>query len=190
MAAKRKAKPAKKASTAASENKATKARKPARSAKPIPVPVPPFRLSLNHNPEKYLHHHRHGARISYMLFLMILTVCNFLIFIGLVPLLIFIKTELLMLILAGIGLIFGMLFLYLVKDIEHLEPKHHIFAALYIPALSILNIIVLILIGRLISTQTDFQDYTIAYASAIYVAMFLLPYALEQVFRSLFKRKT
>jgi hypothetical protein len=161
----------------------------ARTQMHAPPKVPEFHLNLEHDPEKYNMHHKHGARMSYMIFLLILTVCNFLIFIGLVPLLLFIKSSMLMLILAGIGLVFGMLFLYLVKDIEHLEPKHHVFAALYIPALSIVNIIVLMLLGRLIKSQQDYQDYTIIYASLLYVGMFLLPYALEQVFRSLFPKR-
>jgi hypothetical protein len=154
-----------------------------------PPQVAPFQFNLDHDPEKYNLHHKQGARMSYMIFLLILTVCNFLIFIGLVPLLLFIKSDLLVLILAGVGLIFGMLFLYLVRDIEHLEPKHHLFAVFYIPVLSIVNIILLMLMGRLIKSQQDYQDYTIIYASAIYVAMFLLPYALNQVLSSLFKRR-
>jgi hypothetical protein len=165
------------------------ARQLAKAPMPAPPQVPPFQLNLDHSPERYNLHHKHGARMSYMIFLLILTVCNFLIFIGLVPLLLFIKAGLLTLILAGVGLVFGMLFLYLVKDIEHLEPKHHLFAAFYIPLLSIVNIIVLMLIGRLIRSQQDFLDNTIIYASLIYVAMFLLPYALEQIFRSLFPRR-
>jgi len=170
-----------------------KPKKNARRIIQVPLPPPPrvtpLHINLEHNPEKYNLHHKQGARMSYMIFLLILTVCNFLIFIGLVPLLLFIKSGLLILILAGVGLVFGMLFLYLIKDIEHLEPKHHLFAAFYIPLLSIVNIIVLMLLGRLIRNQQDFLDNTIIYASLIYVAMFLLPYALEQIFRSLFPNR-
>jgi len=157
--------------------------------KAAPAPMPEFKLDLAHDPEKYNQYHRRGARLHYTMFLIALTIFNFLTFLALVPLMVIIRSSLLMLILGGIGLVFGMVYLYLIRDIEHLQPKHHLFAAFYIPFLAVINIIALFFIGRLLQRGTDYGSYLIFYASAIYVVMFLLPYAIASLFERLWPRK-
>ncbi len=164
--------------------KGSKAKKPS-----APVKLPEFRLDLAHDKEKYIHHQKRGARLHYAMFLLMLTIFNFLIFVALVPLMVIIQSSLLMLIMGAIGLVFGMVYLYLIRDIEHLHPRHHLFAAFYIPWLAILNIMVLSFVGNLLQSWGSYEYPFIAYASAVYVVMFLLPYALALLFERLWPRK-
>jgi hypothetical protein len=114
-----------------------------------------------------------------MLFLLLLAICNFLIFLAIIPLMIFIKSPLLILILGTLGLLFGLIFSFLIKDIEHLQPRHHIFAALFMPILSIINIFVLVTLGRFVQGSASYPASTLLLASLVYVIMFLLPYSIE-----------
>jgi hypothetical protein len=161
-----------------------------KAARPVaPANVPEFKLNLAHDPERYIHYQRRGARLHYTMFLIMLTIFNFLTFLALVPLMVIIRSSLLMLILGGIGLVFGMVYLYLVRDIEHLQPRHHVFAAFYIPLIAIVNIIALFFIGRLLQSGGDYEYPLLIYASAIYVMMFLLPFAIASLFERLWPRK-
>jgi hypothetical protein len=153
------------------------------------IPLPEFKLDLAHDPEKYLHYHKRGARLHYIMFLAMLTIFNFLTFLALVPLMMVIKSNLLILILAGIGLAYGMVYLYLIRDVEHLQPKHHLFAAFYIPMIAIINIVLLFLIGRLLQAGGDYEYPLLIYASAVYVIMFLLPFAITSIFERLWPRQ-
>lgn len=178
-----------------SGRKNTAAKKPAKrasKAKPIKGKIssaPEFKLDLAHNPEKYLPYKMKGSRLHYFTMLMMLTIFNFLLFLALVPLMIIIKSALLMLILGGIGLVFGMFYLYMIRDIEHLRPKHHLFAGLYIPLISVLNIIALFFIGRLLENKGGYDITHLLYSSAIYAVMFILPYAIAVFFERLWPRK-
>jgi hypothetical protein len=169
--------------------KARISQKAARQRQVTHIPLPEFKLDLAHDPEKYLHYHKRGARLHYIMFLIMLTIFNFLSFLALVPLMAIIKSSLLVLILGGIGLVFGMVYLYLIRDVEHLQPKHHIFAAFYIPIIAIVNIVVLYLVGRALQAGGGYEYPFLISASAIYVAMFLLPYAIASFFERLWPRK-
>ena len=143
-------------------------------------------LDLSHNKESYTHYSKKASRLIYMLFLLILAICNFLIFLAIIPLMIFIKSPLLILILGTIGLLFGLIFSFLIKDIEHLQPRHHIFAAFFMPILSIINIFVLVTLGRFVQGSASYPASTLILASLVYVIMFLLPYSIEALIQKYF----
>ena len=140
--------------------------------------IKPYRLNLEYNREHYTRYSKQAARILYWLVLLMLTICNFLIFIILIPFILILKSTHLFLIIGAIGLVFGLIFNFLINDIEHLEPKHHRFAAAFIPIIAIINIFMLISIERFISGVYPYSNMDIFYASLIYVIMFMLPYVL------------
>ena len=146
-------------------------------------------LDLSHKKENYIIYSKKASRLIYMLFLLIMAICNFLIFLGIIPLMIYINSNLLILIMGTIGLLFGFIFSFLIKDIEHLEPHHHIFAAFFIPLISIVNIFVLVAIGRSIRGMYSYPPGTLLFASFIYVMMFLLPYSLESIWVRYIKKQ-
>ncbi|MFH1399586.1 MAG: hypothetical protein ABIG95_05745 [Candidatus Woesearchaeota archaeon] len=140
------------------------------------------KVDLGYLPEKYVVYAKQSARILYWLVLLMLGLCNFLIFLALVPFMLFLSPSHLLIIFASIGLVFGLIFSFLINDIEHLQPRHHVFAALFIPAIALINITVLmgaasILNGEVVSAKA---------ASLLYVVMFALPYMVglaERFFR-------
>jgi hypothetical protein len=147
-----------------------------------------FLLDLTHKKEDYTHYPKKASKALYFLYLLVLTVCDFMIFLFLVPLIMFIDSILLLIVFSTLGLIFGLLYSFLIKDIEHLEPKHHLFAAFYIPVLSILNILILLNVGNALKGKYTFSGEYMFFASFLYVIMFLLPYTYETFFHPVLAR--
>lgn len=136
-------------------------------------------IDLSHKKEDYTHHPRKATRILYTLFLLVLSVCNFLIFLALIPLMLFVQSPLLILIMGAVGLLFGLIFSFMVKDIEYLQPRHHLLAAFLIPLLSLINIFVLVSIAQFVQGESSYPRSIMLVASLVYTIMFLLPYAVE-----------
>ena len=145
--------------------------------------VKPYRLELEYNREHYTQYAKQAARIHYWLILLMLTICNFLIFAILIPFVLILKSTHLFIIIGAVGLIFGFVFNFLINDIEHLEPRHHKFAAGFIPVIGIINIFILISIGRFLRTIYYYDNMDIFYASFVYVGLFVLPYVWSVVKR-------
>ncbi len=146
-------------------------------------------LDLSHRKEDYTVYSSKASKLLYTMFLLSLAIGNFLIFLAIVPLMIFINSSLLILILGILGLLFGLIFNTLINDIEHLRPHHHVFAAFFIPILSIVNIMVLVTIGRGIQGIYSYPPDTIFIASFVYVIFFLLPYSAASILAKYLKRK-
>ncbi|OGM02994.1 hypothetical protein A3K72_02600 [Candidatus Woesearchaeota archaeon RBG_13_36_6] len=144
----------------------------------------PYKLELEYNREHYIKYSKQAARILYWLVLLMLTICNFLIFIILVPLILIIKSSIMYLIVGTLGFIFGLVFNFLINDIEHLEPKHHRFAAGFIPVIGMINIFLIISIERFLQGPGYYQAMDVVVASFVYFIMFVLPY-----FAGVFKKK-
>lgn len=147
----------------------------------------PFMLNLEHKKEKYIYYAKKSSRTIYWLVLLVMGIANFLIFVALIPFMLIINTNQLLVVIGAIGLLFGLIFNYLVKDIEHLQPKHHIFAAVLIPVLSIINIVILINIGVFMKGIYANADREILFSSAAYVVLFATPY-LTSVILDRFKQ--
>ena len=133
-------------------------------------------VDLSYNHEYYSRVSKHAARMHYWMVLLVLVITKFLLFAVLIPYILILESAFLILILGIIGFVFGMIFNFLINDIEHLESKHHRFAVGFIPMIAILNIYILISIQRVLTGYFPYSDNIFFYGSAIYVAMFLLPY--------------
>lgn len=131
-----------------------------------------------HIKEHYTEYSRKSSRILYWLTLLVMTVCNLLLFLVLVPFFLILRNVQLYFLISLIGLIFGVLFNFIVVDIEHLEPRHHLFAAVYIPAISVLNLFVLNFFGNALRNAWELPaTASPVYAGILYIAFFMLPYA-------------
>lgn len=100
--------------------------------------------------EKYTIHAKNSTRILYWLTLLILVVFNFLIFLLFAVLAFFMDALQTHVAVAGIGLVFGLIFNFLILDLEHLEPKHHLAAALLIPLVATINLFIMTFIVNLL----------------------------------------
>jgi hypothetical protein len=131
-----------------------------------------------YNPADYSQFSKQASRILYWLVLLTLSISNFLIFVVLVPIFFLLLYGHLLIIVSVVGLIFGLLFNFLIQDIEHLEPRHHAFAAVFIPAVSIVNIAILLGIMRNIHGSYWSLRNQITWASLLYVGFFAVPYVV------------
>ena len=118
-----------------------------------------------------------SSRLLYWTALLVLMVCNLLITVFLVPFLLVLGGTLIYIIIAVIGFVFGLFFNLLLRDIENLEAHHHLFATIFIPLLSLLNIALMTTasarIAEIINVSFKLNP---AIMSVFYVSAFMLPY--------------
>lgn len=115
----------------------------------------------------------------YWILLILIIVANFAISIALLPLLIVLKEIFLYFIVIVLGLVFGLLFELVIRSMEHLENKHHIFLAILIPLVALLNIFIISKISHDLSkilNLTNFHNPIII--GIVYAASFVLPYII------------
>jgi len=117
-------------------------------------------------------------RFVYWSVIILIIIGNFLVSLVLVPVLLVTNKIALDIVIAVLGLTFGLLFNFLITNIEHIERRHHIMAALVIPLLALVNISLMVGIAEAINSVFKFGVVreTPAIAGAIYVIAFILPY--------------
>lgn len=132
--------------------------------------------------KKYAQFKESANRILYWMIILVLTVINFVISVLLIPFLIALKGFSLYLIVAALGFIFGLIFNLLLLDLEHLEKKHHIFATIFIPLVSIINIFIIVNISNRIDEMLGIGIYHYPFTiSSIYVIFFIIPYLFSGI---------
>lgn len=129
-------------------------------------------------------------RIHYWLTLMILTICSFFITIILIPFMLVLNNMAIYFIVIILGLFFGLIFTFVVLDLEHLEKHHHVFAGLFIPLVALINMLVLIILTSRIAAilEINIQRDPII-ISVLYLGSFVLPYLLYNYARHLNAKK-
>ena len=130
------------------------------------------------------------SRIHYWMTLLILTICSFLITIILIPFMLIVHNIVLYLIVIMLGLLFGLIFTFIVLDLEHLEKRHHVFAGLFIPLIALINMLILIILSTRIAIIlgiTIYRDPLVI--SILYLASFVLPYLCYSYSRHLKAKK-
>src|SRR5689334_20533194 len=91
--------------------------------------------------------------IVYWLTLIVSIVANMVVSVVLIPFLLAVKTAgTLYMIVSLLALAFGFFFNLLLTDIEHVDPKHHVIAGIFIPALAVINIIIVINVTAVIDS--------------------------------------
>ncbi|MCX6706619.1 MAG: hypothetical protein NT001_00570, partial [Candidatus Woesearchaeota archaeon] len=76
--------------------------------------------------EKHIEYKKEMNKVVYWATLLVLTIANFLISIVLIPFLLVMKPYQLGMIAGLLGFMFGLMFNLIVRDIEHIETKHHV----------------------------------------------------------------
>ena len=123
-------------------------------------------------------------KVVYWIGLLIIAVCNFGISIFLVPFLLVFGTLVSSIIIVLMGFVFGILFNYIIQDIEHLERKHHLFAALFIPTISVVNIYVMTKAVNVFDAKLQLGiQHNPLVVSLLYVVAFMIPYIYSMIKR-------
>lgn len=131
--------------------------------------------------------------IIYWLTLIISIVANMVVSVVLIPFLLAVKSAVtLYMIVALLALAFGFFFNLLLTDIEHVDPKHHVIAGIFIPALAVINIIIVINVTTALDKVlfgNQFQQNALA-IGIIYVFSFIAPYIMTRLIDVLTTRKS
>jgi len=138
--------------------------------------------------EKHIGMKKEMNLIIYWSVLLVLTVCNFLISVVLIPMLLILKPGWMELIVIIIGFVLGLLFNHLLWDIEHIEKKHHFAAAIFMPLIAIINMFIIVNIANSIEEQVQnisgvpFGVHENPFIiSLLYIGAFIAPYAFSMI---------
>lgn len=132
-------------------------------------------------------------RILYWSTLVLVVIANTVVSIIMVPFLLVLSNIALYFVIAVLGLVFGALFNLLIRDIEHVDPKHHIVAGVFLPAIAIINIYVMVSFANRFNEVLNISHIrqNPIIVSAVYVIAFLLPYIIDNGFvQKLIKRRS
>ncbi len=115
----------------------------------------------------------------YWILLAVILAANFAISIGLFPILMVLNGAFLYFIVALLGIVFGLLFELVIRSIEHLEKKHHLILAVFIPVIALVNLFVVNNISNNVIESLNLENTHNSIAIAlVYAASFVLPYIL------------
>lgn len=105
---------------------------------------------------------------------------NFIISLALIPFLLALSGFSLFLFIIALGISFGLLFELLVRGIENLEAKHHLFLGIVIPIVALLNFVIISdNLKKLIGVESPHDPVIVG---AVYSVSFILPYITYHVF--------
>ena len=115
----------------------------------------------------------------YWLLLVLIIAANFSVSISLIPILIALKGFSLYFIITIIGVVFGLLFELVIRSIEHLEKKHYVLLAIFIPLIALVNIFAMSKTSNELMTKLALANLHVpAIISLIYALSFTMPYII------------
>ncbi|MBW3014715.1 hypothetical protein KY335_05775 [Candidatus Woesearchaeota archaeon] len=121
-------------------------------------------------------------RIMYWAALILAIIGNFMVCVALIPVLLVISDITLVAVIFLVGISFGALFTILIKDIEFVDPRHHVIAGIFLPALAVIIMFVTIrLTNKIVAKQTStiFLQHNNIMVPIVYVIAFMLPYLIS-----------
>jgi len=135
---------------------------------------------LSKKQEKHIEFGKTMTGLLFWIALLVLTVCMIGLALFLIPFMIVIRSVFLQFIVMALGVIFGLFFVVILEDMEHLEKKHHVIAAFYIPIMAIAFLTISVGISRRIETILGIElVHSPFVVSAVFVITFMLPYFIS-----------
>ena len=118
--------------------------------------------------------------VIYWTTLLVLVLVNLFATIVITPFLFFVSSLHFYLIIAIFGIFFGYVFNLLLTRIENLDTHHHMLAVLFIPALALINLIVITSSISSLAAVFGIESYKDPLlVSLFYILFFLLPYGIH-----------
>ncbi|MFH1317207.1 MAG: hypothetical protein ABII01_06825 [Candidatus Woesearchaeota archaeon] len=121
-------------------------------------------------------------KLIYIFIFIVAVFANIVMSIFLIPLLIVMEsTSSFFLIIISLALISGVIFTFLIYEIESLEKKHHILLGIIVPLIALVNIIIIVFISnRLLDQLNTFKVHqNPIIVPVLYIIFFLLPYIIS-----------
>ncbi|MBI2655465.1 hypothetical protein HYX06_03515 [Candidatus Woesearchaeota archaeon] len=117
-----------------------------------------------------------GKRVFWIL-LIVLIASNFAVSVAMVPLLMALKGAGLYFVIIVLGLVFGFVFELVIRTIEHLEYRHHLFLAVFIPLTALINAFIISGLSNDMAAGLGMQNpHSPLAVGIVYAASFVLPY--------------
>lgn len=128
---------------------------------------------------------RKSARIIYWVSLFAAILGNFISSVILIPFIVMLEVKLtLYAVVMILGLVFGALFNFLLKDIQRLDPTHHVITGAVIPALAVINVYIMVEVAKTVGTALSINvNQSEIFIAVLYVSMFTIPYFVGILFR-------
>ncbi len=120
----------------------------------------------------------------YWMTLIIAIVANMIISVVLIPFLLAVENAVTLYMIIGLlALAFGFFFNLLLTDIENVDPKHHVIAGIFIPALALINIIIVINVTSVLDKVLLGEQFrhSALIIAVVYVAAFIAPYLVAKL---------
>jgi len=118
----------------------------------------------------------------YWIALIFAIIANFLVNVALIPVLITFDSLALFATLVLVGVSFGILFTLILRDIELVDPKHHVIAGIFLPILAgIVSYVTVRLSNQLaLAVNTDLLvTQSTLFVPVVYILAFTLPYLIS-----------
>jgi hypothetical protein len=120
--------------------------------------------------------------LLYWIGISVAVIANLLLSLTLVPFLMFLKSFPLYIIIGVIGLAFGFVFKVLIKDIEHVDQKHHVVAGLFIPLVALVTVYVMVSAANRFNSIIKYENsHNPLIFGVIYVLCFGAPYLVYKI---------
>ena len=119
------------------------------------------------------------AKLVFWTALLLCIAGNLVVSVALVPAFWVIPDWALFFVLILVGLCFGALFDILIKDIELLDPAHHIIGGLFLPVLGVIFMYIMVNLSNKFSHVANiplFVEHSAIFVSLVYVIAFMAPY--------------
>lgn len=122
-----------------------------------------------------------NAEILYWMTLLVIIISTLILSIILIPLILVLEPIPLYALVLLLGITFGSVFALLIRDIKGLKMHHHILALLFLPSLSIINLLVVVTLATkaaaMLTIPLAVDPIIIA---VVYCCALLLPYLLTK----------
>lgn len=127
--------------------------------------------------EKHASFKQASHPILYWTGLIVAIVGNLLLSVTFIPFLMILDSIQLYIILGMVGAVFGAMFNVIIKDIEHINQKHHIVAGVFIPAIALVTVYVMANVANKFNVLINNPNqHNAVVFSIIYLVCFSAPY--------------
>ncbi len=142
-------------------------------------------LDILYSEEKQIKHEHFFKGVHPILYwvgLVIAVIANFILAVALIPFLMMLTSFQVYIILAVVGSVFGLVFKVIIKDIEHIDVKHHILAGAFIPAVALVTVYLITSVAnKFNSVIQNSNSHNPLIASMIYFLTFAAPYTIYKI---------
>ncbi len=123
------------------------------------------------------------SKIVFGTALVVIILANLAVSLVMVPFLIVFSKAVLYTFVTILAATIGFTYNFLITDIGHLEKKHHLFASIIVPLLTLVNMVVVVIISNRFISELEIQNnpHNPWVISIIFAVAFILPYLIDQL---------